>query len=125
MLKKICLGAALLWTGNIVYLCLIKASELPQIIIPYIDKYIHILFYFVFCLLWFYSFRFTFLKTERVKMLRIVFLMSLAFGIVIELFQTYFTNTRSGDVIDVLANTTGALLAILTIQILNKRLNFK
>lgn len=46
--------------------------------------------------------------------------MSLFFGIMIELFQSYFTDTRSGDIMDVLANTTGSLLAILAIKILDK-----
>ena len=41
-------------------------------------------------------------------------------GIAIELMQQYFTTTRSADVFDVLANTTGALLAIISILILNK-----
>lgn len=125
MLKKICLGAALAWTGNIIYLCLIKASELPQITIPYIDKYVHAVFHFVFSLLWFYAFRFSFRTVRRVKLLSIVFVMSLVFGIAIELFQTYLTVTRNGDAVDVLANSTGALLAILVIQILNKKFNCK
>lgn len=125
MLKKICLGAALAWTGNIIYLCLIKASELPQITIPYIDKYVHAVFHFVFSLLWFYAFRFSFKTVHRVKLLSVVFVMSLVFGIAIELFQTYLTVTRNGDAVDVLANSTGALLAILTIQILNKKFNCK
>ncbi|WP_035141102.1 VanZ family protein [Flavobacterium daejeonense] len=125
MLKKICLGAALAWTGNIIYLCLIKASELPQITIPYIDKYVHAIFHFVFSLLWFYAFRFSFKMVHRVKLLSIVFVMSLVFGIAIELFQTYLMVTRNGDAVDVLANSTGALLAILTIQILNKKFNCK
>ena len=125
MLKKICLGAALAWTGNIIYLCLIKASERPQITIPYIDKYVHAVFHFVFSLLWFYAFRFSFKTVHRVKLLSIVFVMSLVFGIAIELFQTYLTVTRNGDAVDVLANSTGVLLAILTIQILNKKFNCK
>lgn len=125
MLKKICLGAALAWTGNIIYLCLIKASELPQITIPYIDKYVHAVFHFVFSLLWFYALRFSFKTVHRVKLLSIVFVMSLVFGIAIELFQTYLTVTRNGDAVDVLANSTGALLAILVIQILNKKFNCK
>lgn len=53
-------------------------------------------------------------------LLGIVFVISLFFGIAIELFQTYFTITRNGDVVDVLANTTGALLAIIIIKLLDK-----
>lgn len=120
MLKKISLGAALFWAGIILYLCLIKISELPEIKIPYIDKFIHAFFYFVFSLLWFYAFRFYFRKQSRAKLLRIVFFMALFFGVAIELFQTYFTVYRSGDITDIFANTSGSLLAIVAIQFLDK-----
>ncbi len=120
MLKKICLGTALSWAAIILYLCLIRISELPAIEIPYMDKFIHAFFYFVFSLLWFYALRFYFRNQSRTKLLRIVFLMALVFGIAIELFQTFFTIYRSGDVTDVFANMSGSLLAILVIQFLDK-----
>ena len=84
------------------------------------DKFIHAFFYFVFSLLWFYALRFYFRNQSRTKLLRIVFLMALVFGIAIELFQTFFTIYRSGDVTDVFANMSGSLLAILVIQFLDK-----
>jgi VanZ family protein len=84
------------------------------------DKFIHAFFYFVFSLLWFYALRFYFRNQSRAKLLRIVFLMALVFGIAIELFQTFFTIYRSGDVTDVFANMSGSLLAILVIQFLDK-----
>ncbi|MEN9910229.1 MAG: hypothetical protein RLZZ540_3388 [Bacteroidota bacterium] len=121
MLKKICLGAALSWAAVILYLCLIRISELPEIKILYIDKIIHAFFYFVFSILWFYALRFYFKKQSSSKLLRVVFVMALLFGIAIELFQTYFTTFRNGDVRDVLANTTGALLAIIMIKLLDKK----
>lgn len=120
MLKKISLGAALSWAGVILYLCLIKISELPEIKISYIDKYIHVFFYFVFSVLWFYALRFYFKKERRAKLLGIVFFMALIFGIAIELFQTYFTTYRTGDITDVYANTGGVLVAILCICFLDK-----
>lgn len=46
--------------------------------------------------------------------------MALLFGIAIELFQTFFTTYRSGDITDVFANTTGSLLAILIIKFFDK-----
>jgi VanZ family protein len=121
VLKKICLGAALSWAAVILYLCLIRISELPEIKILYIDKIIHAFFYFVFSILWFYALRFYFKKQSSSKLLRVVFVMALLFGIAIELFQTYFTTFRNGDVRDVLANTTGALLAIIMIKLLDKK----
>ncbi|WP_164905447.1 VanZ family protein [Flavobacterium sufflavum] len=120
MLKKICLGAALSWTGIILYLCLIKASNLPSVDIVYLDKFVHAFFHFVFSLLWFLVLRFYYKNQSSTKLLGIVFFISLSFGITIELFQAFFTVSRNGDVIDVLSNTTGALLAILVLTFLNK-----
>lgn len=120
MLKKICLGLALSWTGIILYLCLIRASEIPSVTIPYVDKCVHAVFHFVFSLWWFLVLAFYFKSLSLIKKIVLVFLMSLSFGIMIELFQTYFTVTRNGDVADVLANTTGALLAIFVIKIVDK-----
>lgn len=120
MLKKISLGAALSWAAFILYLCLIRISEMPEVKVPYIDKFIHAFFYLVFSLLWFYALRFYYRKQSRTKLLKIVFFMALLFGIAIELFQTFFTTYRSGDITDVFANTTGSLLAILIIQFFDK-----
>lgn len=120
MLKRIFLGGALFWTGFILYLCLIRASNLPSVTIPYIDKCVHFVFHFVFSILWFLVLDFYFKSQRRNKLLGIVFLMSLCFGIAIELFQTFFTVTRNGDVIDVFANSAGSLLAILILGFLDK-----
>ncbi|HJS01343.1 MAG TPA: VanZ family protein [Flavobacterium sp.] len=121
MLKKICLGIALFWTGFILYLCLMRASNLPIVTILYFDKFVHAVFHFVFSFLWFLVLNFYFKDENRAKLLGITFLMSLFFGIAIELFQTYFTVTRNGDLIDVLANSSGALLAILAHAFLDIR----
>ena len=120
MLKKISLGAAIIWAGIILYMCLIRISELPEVKIPYIDKVVHTFFYFVFSLLWFFALRFSFEKQSQAKLLRLVFLIAFLFGIAIELFQAFFTTYRSGDVTDVVANTFGILLAIVLIRFLDK-----
>lgn len=120
VLKKISLGAALSWAGFILYLCLIRISELPEIKIQYIDKFIHAFFYFVFSVLWFYALRFYFRKQSRTKLLQIVFVMAFLFGIAIELFQTFFTTYRTGDVTDVVANSCGAFLAIAAIKLFDR-----
>lgn len=108
------------WAGIIVYLCLIRISEMPALTIPYVDKFLHAFFYLVFSLLWFYALRFNSRKQNRTQLLIKVFLLSLLFGIAIELFQTFLTTYRSGDIIDVLANTSGTLLAFLLITTIDK-----
>ena len=76
----------------------------------------------MFSLLWFYALQFYFKRVSRKKLFVVVVLMAFVFGIAIELFQTFLTTSRSGDVIDVVANTAGSLLAILLIRFLGKNL---
>lgn len=120
MLKNIYFYLAVIWTGVILFFCLENANNIPQIQIPNIDKVVHATFHFVFTSLWFLYFKKTWNSTKNYKLLAMSFVGSFLFGITIELMQLYFTTTRSADVFDVLANTTGALLAIISISILNK-----
>ena len=53
------------------------------------------------------------------RLLSIAWISSLFFGIAIELIQQYVTTTRNADIIDVLANSTGATFAVLLILKLN------
>jgi VanZ family protein len=52
--------------------------------------------------------------------LALAFVFSFFLGIAIELIQQFFTTTRTADVLDVLANISGATLAIIAIILLNK-----
>lgn len=119
MLKRIFLIAALFWTGVILFFCLENAKNIPQINIPYIDKVIHSIFHFVFTTLWFLYFKKKMSSSNNVKPLLWSFVFSLLFGISIELMQQYITLTRNADIIDVLANTLCAILAIIAIVVLN------
>ncbi|WP_396167874.1 VanZ family protein [Flavobacterium sp.] len=121
MRKKIFLAAALFWTGVILFFCLENAKDIPQINIPYIDKVVHAIFHFVFTTLWFLYFKKKLSSSIIVQPLTWSFVFSLLFGISIELMQQYITLTRSADVIDVLANTVGASLVVITILLLNAR----
>lgn len=120
VLKKILFGAALIWTGIISYLCLIQSNNLPKISFPNLDKIIHVFFHFVFTILWFLFFKIHLKKYSKKKIFMISFLLSFCFGVTIEILQSLLTTTRSGDVIDVLANTTGAILAFFMISVLDK-----
>jgi VanZ family protein len=102
--------SAQLWTLFVASLCLMNGTNLPRVGIKGADKYVHFCFHFVFALLWFLYF---FLKTKRlVYSVLLVFAFSLFFGIGIELSQAYFTSNRKADVLDVAANTVGALTAL-------------
>ena len=120
MRKKIFLYLAIFWTGLILYLCLKNANEIKQIEIPNFDKIIHFVFHFVFTTLWFLYLKKKFNSSNNINLLVITLIISLVFGIAIELMQQYFTATRTADVFDVLANLFGAFLAVITILLLNK-----
>lgn len=119
MLKQIYFWSALLWSGLIIFVCLIKSSDIPQIAVPYLDKVMHAGLHFVFTLLWFFYFKNKIGNLKNGKLLLISLVLSVFFGIVIELMQKFFTVTRNADLFDVIANLFGASTAVVLIIFLN------
>jgi glycopeptide antibiotics resistance protein len=56
-------------------------------------------------------------KSNQQKLLFVSVLLSLLFGIVIEILQTKITLTRSGDIYDIMANFVGSILAFVFISV--------
>ena len=84
------------------------------------DKFVHITFHFVFIMLWgFYS---RLLKNEIAipRIVRLV-IISIFYGILIEILQETFTTTRHADLMDVLANFTGATLALIVFVLVKRQ----
>jgi VanZ family protein len=102
------------------FFCLIKSNDIPQVSIRYLDKIVHAFFHFVFTLLWFLFLRKQFINAKISKILISSAVFSLFFGILIEILQELSTTTRHADFFDVLANLSGATLAIVAILLLNK-----
>lgn len=112
------------WTLLIAFLCLISFGDFPTVSVKSADKYVHVTFYFVLIMLWgFYSK----LKQNEIKIGKIVILVlvSLFYGILIEFLQETLTTTRQADVMDVLANFSGALLALITFALIKKQTKAK
>ena len=113
--KPVFLSAAILWTILVTYLSLAVIS-VPEVSLKFFknqDKIVHFTFYFVFTLLWFESVK---QINNNKKRLFAVISTAIFFGIVMELCQNFFTNYRSPDIWDVLANSLGAILAGLLIN---------
>ena len=91
-------------------------EEIRNFNIPYGDKVVHFIFYFMAALL-----GSSFIvetkdkKSKRIKYLKILALSLIFFGIVIEVVQEEMTVNRSGDVFDALANSLGVILGIIII----------
>lgn len=114
--RKINFLLAIFWTLLIAVLCLISFKKLPTVKIGGADKYVHFTFHFVFTILWVTYFKSRNYSRSIIKAL----IASVLYGILIEIAQELFTTTRKADIFDVLANTSGALNAILMIYFIKK-----
>ena len=86
-----------------------EGFDTKKISIPHLDKLVHFVFYFIAAILG------SMLIKERTKgqfnlsgTVIISMVVVIIYGIVIEVIQNTFTNYRSGDLYDVLANSLGA-----------------
>lgn len=77
------------------------------------DKILHLLFYGVFSFLLFRSFSSQFIKSKPVWIIYLfTFLAILFYGSVIEIIQDRFTNSRQGDISDLLFNLAGYCISM-------------
>ncbi|MFV8341755.1 VanZ family protein [Flavobacterium sp. XS2P39] len=123
MPKQFYFWTALSWTGIIVFFCLVKSSAIPVVRISNLDKIVHAFFHLVLTSLWFLFFKKHLNSSNIFKPLLAAFLISVFFGIGIEIAQELFTKTRKGDLLDVLANSSGTTLAVCLLLFFNKYAN--
>ena len=111
VLKKQSFWIALCWTLLIFYLCLKPATIEKNSDFVNADKLIHFTLYFVFVILWyrFLIYRKSFLVENKVALV----VVSIVLGIIIEILQKYYTQSRHADFFDVLANSLGSIVGIL------------
>jgi VanZ family protein len=117
LLKNKILFIAIFVTLGILYLSLVKMPSYT-VSISHLDKWQHCLAYFVLTFFWL----FTFYKNERNYL---VIFCCILFGIIIEVLQYTITNYRTGDYLDVLANSSGVLFGSLVFHQVFKKKLFK
>ncbi len=116
--KKKIVFVSIIYTVVLTYFSL--KSEPISIKLPsQSDKILHALAYFIFTIFWFLSFKYTFSLQKKKSFLN-TFILSLVFGAFIEILQQQLTNYRQADVLDVLANTFGTILAIVMLNLMFK-----
>jgi VanZ family protein len=120
--KQLFFWGALFWAGIITFFCLVQLNNVPLGEVTNIDKYVHAFFHFVFTVLWFLFFKKHMKNRSIYKPLMFSFMLSIFFGIGIEILQELYTATRKADVFDVLANMTGAGLSVVVILLLRKNM---
>ena len=96
---------AFLVTFAILYLSLKKMPN-SDINISHLDKVQHSIAYFILSISWLFAFA---KKRNKITIVAACIL----FGILIEILQQTVTNYRTGDYLDVIANSVGVLLGLL------------
>lgn len=115
------LALALLWTVCVTIACLISGTEVPNVDIGVenVDKIVHFTFYAVFSILWFVYLKTTFVNPKWLYLK--VFIFAVSFGIIIEICQSVFTDSRQADVVDAIANTLGSFFGLAMLKFYNNR----
>lgn len=108
------------WMVFITLLSLFSFSEgdLPDFELPFVDKLVHFIFYFMAAVLGvLFIWERTKGKNDLKKSILTIVIAVVLYGIVIEVLQSELTVDREGDVFDVMANTLGALVGALAIKL--------
>ena len=114
---------SLVWAGLIVFLSFFNpTSEGGELWFEKQDKIGHFGSYAVLSMLLIKSFS---KENKKKKPMNTGALISLVFGVLIELGQHFFTDDRVGDLIDVLANGSGILLMVVLIKTFPKYFRYK
>lgn len=107
--QKKALLLAIFWTLGILLACLIPGNEVPQVSIPFADKWVHFIIFAGFSFLWLSTF-----KHANTSKGMLIFILSIILGYAVELLQdSGITRGRSYDVYDVVADGIGGVLGVL------------
>jgi VanZ family protein len=99
---------AIVWTLLIFILCLIPGSSLPEVDIPLVDKWAHVILFGVFSFLWLCGY-----PSRNIRFLIVIFLITLFLGWLVEYIQGHWVANRSQDNMDTLADAIGGVVGIL------------
>ncbi len=114
LLKDKLVLIAIVITVAILGLSLVKMPD-TGVSVENIDKAYHSFAYFILTITWLLSFY----KHPQKKYL--ITISCIIFGIIIEILQNVLTNYRTGEILDVFANSLGSLLALFVFSMILKK----
>lgn len=100
------------WISFIAFISLASFPSISQVKVENGDKYVHFVLYFVLTFLLFYSRVLPVDYSKKAKFF-ICLLVSISFGMIIEIMQGEFTQSRQFEWSDLVANSLGSLVAVL------------
>lgn len=120
MRLKGALFIAIAWTALIASSCLMPASAFKAFTFDSIfqlDKILHFTLYYVFIVLWSLA-----SKVITVRQKYVLLIAGIAYGVLIEVLQGAMSLGRSYELDDIIANTIGCILGVLSISYINHKL---
>lgn len=119
--RRRALGIALCWTLLILIACFIPGEDVPEVRIPFIDKWTHLVIFAGCGFFWSCVYAGSVAKTRGW-----VFIFSVFLGCLVELVQgSGLVRHRSFELNDMLADAGGALLGVVVFGIMEKRYDRK
>jgi VanZ family protein len=103
------------WGLLILVLSALPGDDLDKvklIDIPYLDKFLHGTFYFIFTILLIYDLKEK-IHLRKYKAFFISLVIAVTYGLIMEITQNYIFQSRSAELLDMLANFGGSVLAVL------------
>lgn len=120
MLKTWALPILVIYVVALTYGSLSNVSSIPELGSSFDDKIYH---YLAYAILTFLIYNYLLCTSVKHKIL-LASGIAVIYGIIIEVLQSVFTDFRTPDVYDVLANTAGVIFAIVLLR-LKKKLKLK
>ncbi|MFT4875647.1 MAG: glycopeptide antibiotics resistance protein [Bacteroidia bacterium] len=120
MQLKGALFVAIAWTALIASSCLMPASAFKAFTFDSIfqlDKILHLTLYYVFIVLWSLV-----SKVITVRQKYVLLIVGIAYGVLIEVLQATMSLGRSYELDDIIANTIGCVLGVLSISYIKRKL---
>lgn len=106
-IRSVCRILAWLWTLIILYLFVASQASLPGIKMKGIDDWFHFVSMLVFCFLWLCAY-----YTGYGKQMLLVWFLSIGFGVMVEVVQFCFTDTRGFQFKDIVYDTLGTTVGL-------------
>ena len=112
-----------LWTLLIIILLSVPGSAIPKVSIglQHVDKLVHFVLFGIFPVLWSYYFIQKKGKSNWKHMIILFCIISILLGISLEYVQHYFVVNRDFDVIDIIADTLGAIVFGILLVLFERR----
>jgi VanZ family protein len=119
---KLLLLIAIVYTIIVLYGSLVASQDLPKITKGLSDKWLHSLGYFFWFLFWFFFLFFNSKKNKFFSYVWMVVILGLLFGTIVEVLQGELTSSRTAEILDVVANFVGLIIAAFMVLIFKSKL---